>query len=96
VTAASPYARLVQLALREAGLVAAGRLDELAAIHHERDELTASLPATPPASARPDLEQAQRIVGETERALHAQLASVGHALRRLGDGRRAVLAYTQA
>ena len=43
-----------------------------------------------------DTKQAQRIAGETERALHAQMASVGHALRRLGEGRRAVLAYTQA
>jgi len=55
------YERLADSFELELALVGEGRLDELAQLTADRDALIATLPATPPASARPALERAQLI-----------------------------------
>jgi len=89
------YERLLALARDEAELVATGRLDELGALQDERDALQAALPQAPPAEAEPLLEEALRLVRSTEGALAAAVAATGAELRRLGEGRRAVQAYSR-
>ena len=55
---AAAYEALARSIERELELVGEGRLDELAALQAERAALIESLPAVPPASARPALERA--------------------------------------
>jgi hypothetical protein len=55
---AAPYETLARIFERELEALGAGRLDELDALAAEREALIASLPATPPAAARPALERA--------------------------------------
>jgi hypothetical protein len=52
-----PYQRLASLIEHELQLVAERRFDELLALKEARTELQASLPATPPVTARPELER---------------------------------------
>ncbi|MGZ4286498.1 MAG: hypothetical protein ACXVHB_20550 [Solirubrobacteraceae bacterium] len=77
----APYERLAGYYERELELVAEGRLDELAQLAADRDALIASLPATPPASARPALERAQlmskRVMIEIVRRRDAIVAELG-------------------
>jgi hypothetical protein len=77
----APYERLADSFERELELVGAGRLDELAQLAADRDALIASLPATPPASARPALERAQlmskRVMIEVARRRDVILAELG-------------------
>jgi hypothetical protein len=56
--AAAPYETLARIFERELELLGSGDLEELDTLAAQRDELIASLPATPPASARPALERA--------------------------------------
>ncbi|HSC02194.1 MAG TPA: hypothetical protein VLC49_02715 [Solirubrobacteraceae bacterium] len=53
-----PYEALARSLERELELIVEGALDELAALHAERDALLGSLPAVPPADARPALQRA--------------------------------------
>jgi hypothetical protein len=77
----APYERLAGYYERELELVGEGRLDELAELAADRNALIASLPATPPASARPALERAQlmskRVMIEIVRHRDAVLAELG-------------------
>ena len=91
-----PYARLVALARREAGLIAAGRIDELEQLNRERDALVATLPATPPASARPALQEAHRLVSLSASVLAPAVERAGTELGRVGTNRRAAAAYRAA
>jgi len=87
------YTLLLDLARRESDLIAAGRWADLVDLEHERRELIASLPATPPAEARGVLEEAKAVVARnvaeiveaTDRTV-AQLAQVAR-------GRRALAGY---
>jgi hypothetical protein len=56
---ATPYEQLAESYEHELELVGEGRLDEVAQLAANRAALIASLPATPPSSARPALERAQ-------------------------------------
>ena len=89
----SPYVRLVQLVLREAELVEAGAWAELDAVARERRELIATLPPVPPASARPQLEEAAKIVAATAASISSSLALVQAQLDRFQAGRRVTIAY---
>jgi hypothetical protein len=55
---AQPYEALARSLERELELIGEGALDELAALHAERAALLESLPAVPPAEARPALQRA--------------------------------------
>jgi hypothetical protein len=92
----SDYDRLVSLARREAGLIAAGRMDELEELNRERDALVATLPATPPPHARPALLEAHRLVSLSSTVLASAVERAGCDLSRLGTGRRAAAAYRSA
>jgi hypothetical protein len=91
----SGYELLLDLARREAEVVASGRLDEMRALQEEREQLRATLPAIPPAEAKHLLEEAFALTRSTEAVLLAALAETGAELRRLSEGRRAVQAYTR-
>lgn len=54
---AAPYETLARMVERQLELLGAGQLDELDALKAERAALIASLPARPPACARPALER---------------------------------------
>jgi hypothetical protein len=53
-----PYEALARSLERELELIGDGALDELAVLHAERAALLESLPAVPPAAARPALQRA--------------------------------------
>jgi hypothetical protein len=55
---AAPYESLARMIERELELICTRDQDALAALRAERDALIASLPGTPPASARPALQRA--------------------------------------
>lgn len=88
-----PYRRLLELSERELECAGAGRLDALPEIAAERKALIASLPATPPASARQVLVQATltqtRVTMELQRGREQALFS----LRRVLQARRAARGY---
>lgn len=90
---AGPYERLADSFERELELVGEGRLDEVADLAADRDALIATLPATPPASARPALERAQlmskRVMIEIVRRRDAVLADLG----RVAQGDRTARGY---
>lgn len=92
----SGYELLVDLARREAELVANGHLEELRALQEEREQLRQALPAIPPAEAKPLLEEAFALTRSTEAVLQAALAETATELRRLAEGRRAVQAYSRS
>ncbi|HET6868206.1 MAG TPA: hypothetical protein VFH80_19990 [Solirubrobacteraceae bacterium] len=53
-----PYDALARSLERELELIGEGPLDELTALYAQRQELIESLPAVPPADARPALQRA--------------------------------------
>jgi hypothetical protein len=77
----APYERLADSFERELELVAEGRFDAVAQLAADRDALIATLPATPPAAARPALERAQliskRVMVEIVRRRDAVVAELG-------------------
>ena len=87
------YDALAQLAERELELVSAGSLDDLPALHQRREALVATLPATPPAAARPALERAAAVQELVSQVLQDGLQAVGAELRKLDHGRTAVNGY---
>jgi hypothetical protein len=58
MTAVQPYEALARSIERELELIGDGALEELDALYAERAALLQSLPATPPAEARPALVRA--------------------------------------
>ncbi len=75
---AAPYETLARNLERELELIGDGSLDELAAVQAERAALIESLPATPPAGARPALQRAalmnKRVEIEIRRRREAVIA----------------------
>ena len=83
-----PYQQLAALIELELQLVAERRFDELLALKRRRAELQASLPASPPATAGPELQRCallhRRVEIELLRVREAvleELAGVRHAQR---------------
>jgi len=89
----APYERLVGLAEREAGLVAAGAWEDLAPLAAERAAIAAALPAVPPAEAAPLLHELAGLHAVAAGALAAARAEAGRELGALGRGRQAVRGY---
>ncbi|HEY6781568.1 MAG TPA: hypothetical protein VI111_11470 [Thermoleophilaceae bacterium] len=87
------YEQLVELAERERDLIAAGRFDDLAALDDERGALVDTLPAVPPAQARPALERAAALQEENTRSLAAALVETRHGLLDIRRGRRTARSY---
>lgn len=58
MSSSQPYEALARSLERELELIGDGALDELTALYAERSELIESLPAVPPADARPALHRA--------------------------------------
>jgi hypothetical protein len=88
-----PYESLVSLARQELELLADGRLDEVAELAQRFDELAATLPGTPPESARHALEATEQALVSSVAQLEAGLASVRVELARLGNNRRVRASY---
>jgi len=91
VTAA--YDALAALAERELALAAAGRLDELAEVQREREELVARLPPVPPPAARAALARAASAQAQATAALQAAVSEAARVLRHLQVGRETVRGY---
>jgi hypothetical protein len=76
------YETLARSFERELELVGERRFDEVATLQAERGELIATLPATPPASARPALQRAalmnKRVEIEILRCREALLRELVH------------------
>jgi hypothetical protein len=91
--ASTPYDALLELIERELELAGEGRFDEVAELAASRELLTGSLPAAPPASARPALERAallqQRLTIELLRGREAVLLE----LAQIERGWRAARGY---
>lgn len=78
---------------RELEVVGAGRLDELPEITTARQELIASLPATPPAAAGPALERAALMQKRLEIELLRRREAVLIELAKVERARRAARGY---
>jgi hypothetical protein len=88
------YARLVELAEREAELIAAARYDELADLDDERSELVDGLPPVPPLEAGPFLQRAAALQEQNTQALARALGDTRRGLFDVLRGRRAAGGYT--
>jgi hypothetical protein len=91
-----PYARLLELALRERELIQAGRYDALAELGAARAETAAALPAQAPLEAAPLLERTLELVRANEASLDAALAAARAELAHLDHARVTITAYTRA
>ena len=87
------YDALAEIAQRELDLVSAGAVESLPELRAERDALVASLPATPPAAARPALERTAALQSRVSALLGERLQETGVELRRLTQGRSAMRGY---
>ena len=90
------YERLAELAERELAIVCAfepRRIDELLSVIEERDALVATLPARPPAFARPALARAFALQERTSATLVRLRGELGRSLGELERARRAAHGY---
>ena len=88
-----PYSRLLELARLGSECAATGDWEALERVEAEQAELRATLPATPPARARPLLEQAVELVAATARIVEQELVGVRAELVGLNRGRAALVGY---
>ena len=93
---ADPYARLVELTRSEHDAVLAGDWEQVAAIQTQLVALRSTLAGTPPAAARPSLEEAARLNAEIGRAIERAAAGVRAELVEIGRGRHAAVGYAAA
>jgi hypothetical protein len=89
----SPYDALADIAQRELELVSAGAVDRLSELHAQRHAIVATLPTTPPATARPALERAAELHARVTALLEERMRGTGAELRRLSQGRTAMRGY---
>lgn len=87
------YDTLADLAELELELVRAGETGRLPALHAERNALVATLPAMPPATARPALERTAALQARVTALLEERIGAAGVDLRRLATGRTAMRGY---
>lgn len=90
---AAPYETLARIAERELELLGAGRLHELVDLAAERDALLATLPPTPPASARPALERAALIQKRVTMEITRRREAIVLELAQLEQVRRVARGY---
>lgn len=96
VSETAPYERLADLAERELALVTAfepSRIGDLVALQQTRSTLVASLPAQPPAAARPALLRAHECQLRTTAALELLCDQLSHELGDVHLGRTAARGY---
>ena len=91
---AAPYEQLARSVERELELLGFGHLDGLDALHAERAALVATLPTTPPASARSALERAQLTLKRVEIEIIRRRESIVLELAQLERVRRTARGYT--
>ncbi len=91
--ASTPYDALLELIERELELAGEGRFEELARVSQASAALVASLPETPPASAREPLERAALIQRRLTIELLRGRETVLLALAEIERGRRAARGY---
>jgi hypothetical protein len=87
------YDALAEIAQRELDLVSAGAIERLPELRAERSALVATLPAIPPATARPALERTAALQARISALLEQRLQETGGELRRLTQGRTAMRGY---
>jgi hypothetical protein len=92
----TPYDALADIAERELELVTAGAVDRLSELHAQRHAIVATLPATPPITAKPALERAAQLHARVTAELEARLRDTGAELRKLNQGRTAMRGYAPA
>lgn len=90
----APYEQLLALGVCELELAREGRLHELAACQHARDELMRALPPTPPPEAREALERCLLIERHLETELRQAREAVLAALEDLRRAQRAAEGYS--
>ncbi|HET6447888.1 MAG TPA: hypothetical protein VFG31_02170 [Conexibacter sp.] len=96
MTETAPYERLAELAERELALVTTfepSRLGELVALQQTRTTLVASLPARPPAEARPALLRAHELQQRVTAALTVLCDQLGRDLAGVDRSRQAARGY---
>ncbi len=93
---ATGYDALLELIERELQYAAERRLDEMAAVRAARASLIATLPATPPVSARATLERAQLMHKRLEIELLHRRDELLFDLRRLEQAKRTANGYAAA
>jgi hypothetical protein len=91
--ASTPYDALVEMIERELELAGQGRFDDLAELAASREAFRASLPATPPASARAALERANLMQQRLEIELLRGREAVLLELAEIERGRRMARGY---
>jgi hypothetical protein len=89
----SPYDALADIAQRELELVSAGAVDKLSELHAQRHAIVATLPPTPPATARPALERAAGLHAQVTALLQERMRETAAELRKLTQGRTAMRGY---
>ena len=91
-----PAELLLELARAEHRAVGEGRLDELPALHAERDRLLADLPARPAPHQVPPLRRALAVQGEVAALLRTTRDAVAAELARVDQGRATLRGYAAA
>jgi hypothetical protein len=92
----SVYDDLVELAVREAELIAAGEWAEVVGLDGRRRELSERLPAVPPAEAQEALERADALLRRNAGAIAASLAGARGELDAAAQRRAALGPYARA
>jgi hypothetical protein len=87
---------LLELAWAERRVAAEGRLDELAALHAERDRLLAALPERPAPDQVPVLQRALAVQAEVAELLRTARDAVAAELARVDQGRATLRGYAAA
>lgn len=90
---ADPYEELAELAEAAEALAEQDRVEELEEIFARSAALTATLPETPPQSARPALERAAAAQQRLRTRLGESLLAARSEMDRVDRGRRAARAY---
>jgi hypothetical protein len=93
VTDLAPAERLVHLAEAEIALVSAGRVEELPALHAQRDEALAALPVTIGDADRARLTHAHRLQTQAAALIERALSDTAAELSRLDRAHDAVRGY---
>ena len=91
-----PYALLAEYARREQELAADNRLDELADVAAELEQLMSRLPDVPPEGSRVALTAAQHALASGIAVLEARVAAARDELGRIAHGRRTRAHYSTA
>lgn len=91
-----PAEALLELAWAERRLAAEGRVDELAALHDERDRVLSSLPARPAPHQVPVLQRVLAVQGEVAELLRTTRDAVAAELQRVDRGRATLRGYAPA